>query len=127
MPEPSPALARRNAERKARAAEADRGDDDRSETAQLREQLSQLSRELELAKARISELEDDLQTATDSEESVRTLLEGALAELQQLDRGDDASAEAPPPGAEEDAKDDTNDDAEAEDTGRCTTMATRVV
>ena len=58
LPPPSPALARRTAERRAKeAAEKAEQDDDRTEVARLREQLATLSTELGTARARILELE----------------------------------------------------------------------
>ena len=90
LPLPSPALARRTAERKAKAAEdGAKQDDNNSEVAQLRQQVASMAAELEAARSRISELEHEVHSATDAEEAVRALLTSAYDTIAQLETVDD--------------------------------------
>ena len=98
MPPPSPALTRLEAERAALAAAAKSPppEDSLSELEALKAKFDEVKRERDEAMAKVSELTDELEAATYSEEQVRALLAEALAELagQERDDGDGEEAEA---------------------------------
>ena len=111
LPPPSPALARRTAERQAKkAAEKAEQDDDRTEVARLREQLATLSTELGTARARILELEAEVQSAADAEEAVRGLLTRAYDDIAELEAGNDAAKTADDNIGDDTVNEDDNDD-----------------
>jgi len=94
MPPPSPALTRLEAERAARAAAAKSPppEDSLSELEALRAKFDEVKRERDEAMAKVSELTDELEAATYSEEQVRALLAEALADLAERDDGDGEEA-----------------------------------
>ena len=96
MPPPSPALTRLEAERAALAAAAKSPppEDSFSELEALNLAFDKVKRERDEAMAKVSELTDELEAATYSEEQVRALLAEALTELAERDDGDGEEAEA---------------------------------
>ena len=96
MPPPSPRLTRLEAERAARAAAAKSPppEDSLSELEALKAKFDEVKRERDEAMAKVSELTDELEAATYSEEQVRALLAEALTELAERDDGDGEEAES---------------------------------
>ena len=96
MPPPSPRLTRLEAERAARAAAAKSPppEDSLSELEALKAKFDEVKRERDEAMAKVSELTDELEAATYSEEQVRALLAEARAELAERDDGDGEEAES---------------------------------